>query len=210
MKQKITILLACCLSMLLFAGIASAHVVVYPQQAKQGGYEKFIVRVPTEEKVATTKVQVKIPDTVEISRVEPKPDWKYEFEKDSSDKVVSITWTATGTGIGENEFGEFSMQGKVGKDATEIVWKAYQTYADGKIVEWTESGESAKYPASVTKVVAGSGSEHGHGASDDHSAAESPAKDSESGNDQTALYVAIAALAVALVSLIISVMKKRK
>jgi len=208
MKQKITILLACCLSMLLFAGIASAHVVVYPQEAKQGSYEKFIVRVPTEEKVATTKLQVKIPDTVEISRVEPKPDWKYEFEKDSTDKVVSITWTATGAGIGENEFGEFSMQGKVGKDTKEIVWKAYQTYADGKVVEWTESGENAKYPASVTKVVAGDGSEHGHGASDDHSGAE-VSKGSDNGNDRTALYVAVAALVVALISLIVSVVKKK-
>jgi uncharacterized protein YcnI len=207
MKQKLTVLLVCCLSMLLFAGMASAHVVVYPSEAKQGGYEKFIVRVPTEEKVATTSIQVKIPETVEISRVEPKPDWKYEFEKDSSDKVISITWTATGAGIGESEFGEFSMQGKVGKDATEIIWKAYQTYADGKVVEWTESGETANYPASVTKVIAGSGSEHGTSGS--HSAAEG-SQASNGGNEQTALYVAIAALAVALVSIIISVMKRTK
>lgn len=28
------------------------------------------------------------------------------------------------------------MEGRVAVDATQIVWKAYQTYEDGTVVEW--------------------------------------------------------------------------
>ena len=50
------------------------------------------------------------------------------------------------------------MQGKVDDQAKELVWKAYQTYQDGSLVEWVGAADADK-PASVTKVnpaVAGS------------------------------------------------------
>ena len=72
----------------LFAGIASAHVTVLPEETTQGSYEMFTVRVPSEnETVPTTQVKVEFPSEVNISRFEPKPGWKYEIEKDSSGKL---------------------------------------------------------------------------------------------------------------------------
>jgi uncharacterized protein YcnI len=43
------------------------------------------------------------------------------------------------------------MQGKVADDATEIAFKAYQTYQDGSVVEWIGAPDSEK-PTSVTTV----------------------------------------------------------
>ncbi|CAH0117900.1 MULTISPECIES: YcnI family protein [unclassified Paenibacillus] len=204
-------------SMLLFAGAASAHVVVYPQETKQGAYEKFTVRVPNEKDIATVKVQVRIPETAAISRVEPKPDWNYEMEKDESGTVTSITWTSTGAGIQDGEFVEFNMQGKVADDAAQIVWKAYQTYEDGSVVEWT-GAEDSETPASVTSVngkATGHGDGHGGGV-DAAAAGEAAAADEEAPIDNSArnsilaLSFGIASMILSVINLIILLFKKAK
>jgi uncharacterized protein YcnI len=194
MKKYMTVLTAGFLSMILFAGIASAHVVVYPQATTQGSYEKFTVRVPTEKDVPTVKVEVKVPDNVDVSRVEPIPGWKYQFTKDPSGKINSITWTASGDGLSSTEFGEFNMQGKVSDQADSLVWKAYQTYKDGSVVEWVGAKDSDK-PASVTVVKPKSAS---------------GTETQQTGSSSSLpLYLSIAALVVGVLSLIVSMKRKR-
>ena len=66
-------------------------------------------------------------------------------------------------GLSSTEFGQFLIQGKVDDQAKELVWKAYQTYQDGSLVEWVGAADADK-PASVTKVnpaIAGSTDSHG-------------------------------------------------
>jgi uncharacterized protein YcnI len=152
MKKLVTSLILMLAAFSLFAGIASAHVTVLPKETTQGSYEMFTVRVPSEnDTVPTTQVKVEFPSDVNISRFEPKPGWKYEIEKDASDKITSVTWTTEGEGLSATEFGLFYMQGKVADEATEIVFKAYQTYQDGSVVEWVGAPDAQK-PASVTTV----------------------------------------------------------
>jgi uncharacterized protein YcnI len=164
MKKSMMLVLTLFLS-LGFAGLASAHVTVQPTEVPAGSYQVFTVRVPTEKEIATTSIKIAIPDGVAVSRVEPKPDWTYEIEKNTDNKFVSVTWKATGKGLGATEFGDFRVQGKVADDAKELVWKAYQTYSDGSVVEWTGAADADK-PASVTAVTAAVGAGHGdaHGA----------------------------------------------
>jgi uncharacterized protein YcnI len=193
----------------IFAGIASAHVVVYPKESTQGSYEKFTVRVPSEKEIPTVKVEVKFPtDAVAVSRFEPKPGWSYAIAKDASGKVTGVTWTATGEGLSATEFGDFSMQGKVAEQAAQIVWKAYQTYKDGSVVEWT-GAEGSDKPASVTTVnakTAGAAADgHGHSATGNNA----PASDSGSTLTNTPLYLSIAALVLGVLALIVSLIRKR-
>ncbi len=210
MKKWMLTCTASMLCMLLFAGMACAHVTVYPKETTQGAYEKFTVRVPTEKDVPTVKVEVKIPDDAEISRVEPKPGWKYEFVKDSTGKITSVIWTATDAGLGPTEFGEFNMQGKVGDKASSLAWKAHQTYKDGTVVDWVGS-EGSEHPASVTKVkekAAGDAShsdEHGKAASGNEAAGGAEA---DNGSSNVPLYLSIAALALGLFSLMVSLRRR--
>jgi uncharacterized protein YcnI len=194
-------------------GIASAHVTVQPPEAVQGAYEKFAVRVPSEKDVPTVKIEVKFPiDAVSISRFEPKPGWKYELTKDASNKITGVIWTATGEGLSSTEFGEFYMQGKVADNATTISWKAYQTYKDGSVVEWVGAPGSDK-PASVTKVNPKStgavADSHGNTTAAAPAAAAAPANPTASAASQTPLYLSIAALVLGLISLIISLAKRK-
>lgn len=220
MKKTSFILLCCLLFSMIGAGIASAHVTVQPTAAVQGAYEKFTVRVPSEKDIPTVKVEVKFPlDSVSISRFEPKPGWKYELTKDASGKITGVIWTATGEGLLATEFGEFYMQGKVADTATAISWKAYQTYKDGSIVEWV-GAEGSDKPASVTKVnpkPAGAVADsHGNtsaaapaaGAGNAAKAETSAAPAMQAGS-QAPLYLSIAALLLGVVSLIISLTKRK-
>lgn len=175
----------------------------------------FTVRVPSEnETVPTTQVKVEFSPEVTISRFEPKPGWKYEVEKDSSGTITSVTWTAENQGLTSTEFGLFNMQGKVADDATEIAFKAYQTYQDGSVVEWIGAPDSEK-PASVTTVNPKPADtfddHHGTTESKDETSTEQANEEAvkESNNSSNApLYVSIAALIAALVSLGISLKRR--
>ncbi|MDR6553716.1 YcnI family protein [Paenibacillus qinlingensis] len=192
---------------MLLVGIASAHVTVYPKEATQGSYEVFTVRVPSEKDSATVKVEVKFPlDSVAVSRFEPKAGWKYDIAKDAAGKITGVTWTATGDGLGATEFGDFSMQGKVADAATQIIWKAYQTYKDGSVVEWVGANGSDK-PASVTTVkakAAAGATTDSHG---NVTAGTAAAGDSSESN--TSLYLSIAGLVLGAAALIVALVRKR-
>ena len=202
MRKIVSIFTVIFASSLLFASLASAHVVVYPKEATQGSYEKFTVRVPTEKEVPTVKVEVEIPQEVNISRFLPIAGWAYEIAKDETDKITKVTWTAEGAGLSSTEFGEFSMQGKIADDAEEITWKAIQTYKDGSIAEWT-GGSDADTPASVTKVnpkVTDGGTD----------ANTNSATSSDVSESTTLLYViSIAALILALIAVILAARKRK-
>jgi uncharacterized protein YcnI len=193
--------------MVMFAGMASAHVVVYPQETTQGVYEKFTVRVPSETPdTNTTKVEIKFPDGVTISRVEPKADWKYELSKDNTGKITGVVFTATGAGLASTEFTEFNLSGKVAADAKTLSWKAYQTYKNGSIAEWVGAAGSDK-PASVTNVKAASGSTDSHG----HDTGSSASGHSEEGSDSSLpLILSIAAVVLGALALIVSLTRKTK
>lgn len=193
----------------LFSGVASAHVTVQPKETTQGKYEVFTVRVPSEkEESPTMKVDVKFPEGVSVSRFEPKPGWKYEVAKGEDGKITGVAWTSEGDGLAPIEFTQFNFQGKVGEEATELTWKAYQTYQDGEVVEWVGAAGSDT-PASVTTVQPKQAGEDGH---DHGQGSTSPAQDSttasESSTSNTSLYLSIAALIAGLLGLGISLKKK--
>lgn len=187
------------------AGAASAHVTVFPQETTQGTYEKFTVRVPSEKDSPTVKVEIKFAtDDVAVSRFEPKPGWKYDIVK-SGDKIAGVVWTATGEGLLATEFGEFNMQGKVADTAKDIAWKAYQTYKDGTVVEWTGASDS-KTPASVTKVKA----KPAGGATDSHGHATGDGDAGESSTSRLPIYLSSAALVLGAAALIAALTRKAK
>jgi uncharacterized protein YcnI len=121
------------------AGVAGAHVRVYPSNdvttTPACGFTKFIVRVPTEKPIATTKLRVRLPASVTFVGVQPKANWHADFEAVKG-RVVAITWS--GGRIAPREFDEFAFlaAGPVRGGQT-VNWDAFQTYEDGSVVTWT-------------------------------------------------------------------------
>jgi uncharacterized protein YcnI len=207
MKKTVALLSLLITSLLLFAGIASAHVEVSPNEALQGTFQEFTVRVPNEKDIPTVKIEIDVPSEIDISQLLSAPGWKHDLTKDSSGKITKITWTAVGEGIASSEFQKFTVAGLIAKNASEISWKAHQTYQDGSVVDWT-GNETSDTPGPVTKVnpvpknviVSDDG---------DIESSKSPV-DSTSNNSNLALYLSIASALLGLTAIFISLRKRSK
>jgi uncharacterized protein YcnI len=132
-----------------------AHVTVWPRASSVGAFEKYTVRVPTEGQVATTSVELAIPDGVTFVSVGVPMGHTYQLKK-TGERVVAIVWL---TKIGPGEFAEFSFMARNPQQGKELVWKAVQRFVDGTSTAWVGPAGD-KRPASVTKLGAG---EAGHG-----------------------------------------------
>src|SRR5215210_1758928 len=167
---------------LLLPSPANAHVSVWPKSAAHGSYERYVVRVPNEKDVATTRVEIRFPAEVRISSF-----------LDSAGKITGAVWTGN---LPPKRFVEFPFVAVNPKEGARVVWPAFQTYAGGQVVEWT-GAEGSKTPASVTTLTVGPAT-----AKADTTGAAPAANTSNSGGGSSLpLYTSLAALALALASL---------
>lgn len=184
-------------ALLSFTTSAYAHVTVWPKETTTGAYEKYSVRVPVEKDINTTKVRLEFPQDVKVSTVQPISGWEYQFDKDAEGRFTAITWTATGDGIKQHEFIEFPFVAKNPKETGMLAWKAFQTYADGSVVEWTGAPESDT-PSSVTTIKQGT-TESGHGA----------AQETSTGTSDSYGFISLIIAVVALLLSLITLFRKK-
>lgn len=176
---------------LLVPALASAHVIVTPNQVGVGASAMFNVSVPNEKQVAVTSVKLDIPPGVQDVQPDVLAGWAITTSG-SGDTVTAITWTGN---IPVGQRADFAFKAQASGSATKLDWKAYQTYADGTVVAWNQDpatkGEAVNNnlgPYSTTKVV------------NDLVNASAPAKGSST--DTWPLIVAIVALLVAIAALL--------
>lgn len=191
----------------------SAHVVVKPAEAVTASFQTFTIGVPNEKDIPTTSIKVLIPEGVKHVTPTQKTGWKILVERnhgkdevsDDEAQVTSITWS-NGT-VAKGMRDDFTFSGQVPAEATELQWKAYQTYSDGTVVSWDQSSEGGHGsdktagPFSVTKVVTQTAQE---GALKQ---AEQTAVDAKN-SAATALYVGLAGLLVGLAGIFLGTRKK--
>lgn len=165
---------------LLVPVLAFGHVVVFPKASTPGAFERYMLRVPNEKNVATTRVELHVPADVKVNSFADVPGWTLEVLKDSAQRITGAVWTGT---LPPGHFVEFPFIAVNPRSDAKITWPAMQTYADGQVVEWS-GPEGSKTPASVTTIAAATTT----GAS---GASGSP----------VSLWISIAALVLALISL---------
>ena len=163
--------------------VANAHVTVWPRAAARGAFERYVVRVPNERNVPTTRVEIHFPAEVRISSFLEVAGWQLQVLTDSAGKITGAVWTGS---LPAKRFIEFPFIGVNPKEGERIVFPATQTYEGGEVVQWS-GPEGSKTPASVTTLTERPAS--GAGASGGSTSASTP------------LYVALAALVLGLVSL---------
>jgi uncharacterized protein YcnI len=146
--------------------LALAHVSVKPNQVGVGIFQTFTTSVPNEKEIPTIGIRLVIPENLEHVSPNVKPGWTVSVKKAGDqeiDQVTEITWT--GGVIPEGQRDDFLFSAKSPAEEGVIIWKAYQTYQDGTVIEWNqdpntpkpslnpESPEGGLTPYSVTKVV---------------------------------------------------------
>jgi uncharacterized protein YcnI len=129
-----------------------AHAVVFPRASAPGAYERYVLRVPNERNVPTTRVEILFPSDVKVVSFADVQGWQIEIQRDSAARIVAAVWTGS---LAPERFVEFPFVAVNPKSPAEIHWPAFQTYGDGQRVEWTGPADS-KSPASVTTIAAAS------------------------------------------------------
>jgi uncharacterized protein YcnI len=151
-RERRTIsMVAAALALVVYATNAYAHAVVFPKRAEPGAYEKYVLRVPNERDKATIKVELHFPDSVKVVSFGDVAGWKLDVQLDSAKRIIAATWTGN---LPVQRFIEFPFVAVNPKSTTQLVWPAFQTYADGERVEWT-GPEGSDKPASVTVIATG-------------------------------------------------------
>lgn len=164
------------LAALLVSPSAAAHVDAILEGGGPGETGLITLRVPGESaNPATTKVEVRIPDDIQIRTVlaQPVPGWKLDIKKKKTnppiyrddgtrvDEVVSsVTWTATGPGILPGQFDDFVLEAGPLPDVETLALPTYQTFVDGTTDAWTEpvpEGSDPEFPVPFVNVGASSG-----------------------------------------------------
>ena len=159
MTKKFVLALLLAVGGLVGAHAALAHVIVKPNEAGVASFQTFSVGVPSESDKSTTptvNVRVVLPDG--LSEVTPtvKAGWTITTKKNSNDEVTEITWS--GGQIPSEQRDDFTFSAQVPATATTLIWKAYQTYKDGRVVSWDQdpskipTGEEGT-PYSTTNVI---------------------------------------------------------
>src|SRR5438094_5852375 len=126
-----------------------AHAVVYPKSSEAGAYEKYLLRIPNERDVATTRVEIRFPRSVRVISFADVPGWTLEIVTDSAQHVTGAVWTGS---LPPQRFVEFPFIAVNPNTSVRLVWPAFQTYSSGERVDWIGLDEDAKQPASVTMV----------------------------------------------------------
>jgi uncharacterized protein YcnI len=172
-----------CAAGALVPSVANAHVTVWPRSAARGAFERYVVRVPNERNVPTTRVEIHFPAEVRISSFQEVAGWQLQVLTDSAGKITGAVWTGS---LPAKRFIEFPFIGVNPKEGERVVFPATQTYEGGEVVEWS-GPEGSKTPASVTTLT-------------ERPAAGSGARAGDSGLSMS-LAISLAALAVGLISL---------
>ncbi|MEV6833369.1 YcnI family protein [Streptomyces sp. NPDC051133] len=203
------------------AGVASAHVTVYPDSYAKGATDGVLTfRVPNEEdNASTTKVQVFLPTDHPVLGVlvHPQDGWTAQVTTtklktpvktdDGTITEAASEITFSGGKIGAGQYEDFNVAfGQLPDDTDQLTFKTLQTYSDGKVVRWIEEaqgGQEPENPAPVLKLTA-KGAEDGAGTSTASAASSNgseSAKPTASASDSTARGLGIAGLVVGVLGL---------
>lgn len=222
------------------AGPAAAHVSVSPAQAAQGGFAALTFRVPNErEDAATTKVEVHFPADTPIigATVRQLTGWSSEVRRGPAapgatldgtpvtETITSVVWTADAAAhaVTGSNYQEFGVSVGPLPAVDRVVFKALQTYDDGRISRWidepADGAPEPESPAVVLRLAAGGEKLDAHGqlvagadtvaGADAAAAPPVAAGPAASGSSSgVAMGVSIAALVVALAALALVLLRR--
>jgi uncharacterized protein YcnI len=172
---------------ILVPSVALAHAVVFPRTSTPGAYEKYVLRVPNERDVPTTRVELRFPPGLRVVSFGDVAGWNLQILRDTAQHITGAVWTGV---LPKERFVEFPFVAVNPTDSARLTWPTIQTYQGGEVVNWTDPDTAAKTPVSAT-IVAKTQSV--------------PLEVSH-----TSLYIAVGALAVSLIALSLSVTYRRR
>jgi uncharacterized protein YcnI len=147
---------------------AAAHVTIDDDTAEAGSFALLTFKVPNESPTASTSsITLTLPSDTPFAHISyvPVPGWSTELvsttlpdpvqvgESTLTQAVTRVTWTAEpGAEIASGQLQLFPLSLGPVPDTDTIVLPVDQSYSDGTVVSWNESGGDAEHPAPVLHV----------------------------------------------------------
>jgi len=151
-KTRTVALGAAALGALFVVPSAFAHAELSPPVAKAKDLQYFTLAVPTEEENSTTTtIEFVPPSGFAIDSFAPSPGWKRVVKQTGSGEeavIQKVTWSGGSVPTGEDSVFSFLATPTSSKTYTFAV---RQTYANGKVVDWT-GPESSDTPAPTVEA----------------------------------------------------------
>ncbi len=144
MKAKLAVLSAAALFM---TAPAFAHISIWPRDSMVGATEKYTLRVPNENKMPSTSVELDVPEGIVVETLAMPGNWKYELKK-TGDKITGIVWQVN---IPPAEFVELSFIARnPGATVKQVVWGIRQKFSDGHTEDMTKGADGkVRVPATT-------------------------------------------------------------
>src|SRR5690349_1871280 len=116
-------------------GVAlSAHIMVSPPQSKPGVTQTYELRVHNEGKVATTSLDLDIPQAITVLSVDAPAVGTIDTRKEG-DRIVGFTWKVD---VEPGKYLAMKFSAKNPTSDTSVAWNVRQHLADGTVVEWSD------------------------------------------------------------------------
>ncbi|GAA5512173.1 uncharacterized protein YcnI [Deinococcus carri] len=132
--------------------VAAAHATVRTEsgltESAAGKSETYRLNVPTEKNVSTTQIRLVVPAGVTLTRFQVTPGFVRSVRLNDAGLVTEVVWRGR---VGPQEYARFFFQARNPDQPGTLVWKVYQTYADGSVVAWDDT-DAEQAPASRTTV----------------------------------------------------------
>ena len=198
---------------------AWAHVEVEANNAVPGGEAILTFEVPNESDkgALTTQFSVTLPNVTSAS-TESMPGWTAKLDRDTAAGTTwSVTWTAApNTGIAPDQFALFRVAVTL-PNTDSVSFPATQTYSDGTVVRWDQpplpGGAEPEYPIPTLTLTAppSEGAQPSASPTESASPIPPPAQaSSQPAPDNTARWLAGAALAVGAVGVGLALIMRRR
>lgn len=139
------------LAAVLFApAILSAHVSITPRTSTHGATERYLVRIPSEGKVATVAAEMDVPEGVIIETLQSPAGWTHRVTR-KDDRIAAIVWEVN---VPAGEYVEVGFVARNPRQGARIVWILRQKFADGTMENWTVDAKGQTRPTAVTQLNA--------------------------------------------------------
>ena len=99
--------------------VALAHAVVFPKTSAPGAYEKYVLRVPNERDVATTRVELHFPAELRVVSFGEVAGWDLRVLTDTAERITGAVWTGN---LPKERFIEFPFVAVNPKDSARLTW----------------------------------------------------------------------------------------
>jgi uncharacterized protein YcnI len=205
---------------------ASAHVTLDENTAAAGSFALITFKVPNESaSQTTTTVEVTLPSDTPLAYVSyvPVAGWTAELTTTTlgtpvegedgtvTEAVTKVTWTADpGAGISDGQLQLFPLSVGPIPNTGSIVLPVEQTYSDGTLVSWSDTGDNAEHPAPVLYVNDAPVADHHGDGGTTIEATDAGASGPASSDDVLARALGMGGLVLGAIGLVIGITARRK